>query len=299
MNKKHRWLGWTTIAAAIFTAAAMRIAFNSSAADSPPQASELLWPLDRSGKNTILLRIPQPYATANSAAQAQNEFLHPNGQSQPGGAIFVNFLFYALLPNMAPRTEENSAEFKVTGGGKVVMTLVKSGGREDFQGVHYDMLQQQYDAAVKRAKQVCITPIPPSRAVAICHDREQPDVKPPQYGLQRVGIDFKKYPHIPEVELAWTGNEDIYYKRSPSGELQAVILCTPEELKAVDTGPGFHFSPQCRQFFFFKPMNALVSANYRRLYLGNWEAIQIKMEKLLQSFIALESTTSQRDRIKK
>lgn len=160
--------------------------------------------------------------------------------------------------------------------------LIHSAAIENYQHRHYNALQADYDIAIEwSTKRLCVGLMAQSR----CFTRDAADVKPAKYGLQRLGVDFSKYPDLPVQDRSGLPEQDIYYLRGPKGDLQTVILCAAEESKTVEDGPQYHMVAQCAHKFVFKPLNALVSINYRRIYLRDWLTIQLEWEKLLQSFI--------------
>ena len=153
---------------------------------------------------------------------------------------------------------------------------------EDYEHRHYNALESEFEVALDASVQmVCVGVMAQSR----CYKRHAADVKPAKYGLQRLGVDFSKYPDFPELDRSGLPERDIYYLRAPTGDLDTVILCTAEEAKTVEDAPKYRIVGQCEQKFVFKPLNALVSINYRRVYLQDWHAIQAEWERLMQSFI--------------
>lgn len=170
-----------------------------------------------------------------------------------------------------------------------MMALLHSAAVEDFEHRHYDALQSEFDIAIDwSTKRLCVAtmdqPNVNRSSGAKCYPRDAPDVKASQFGLQRYGVDFEKFPDIPEVTHASIAADDIYYLRARDGRLQTVILCNAEEMKTVADGPQYHAVAQCQQKFISKPLNALVSINYRRVYLPQWRSIERAWEQLLESF---------------
>jgi hypothetical protein len=124
-----------------------------------------------------------------------------------------------------------------------------------------------------------------------CYKREAPDVKSSKFGLQRLGVDFAKYPDFPEQERSGLPERDIYYSRRSDGALQTVILCMAEEAKTIEDGPKYGMAAQCEQSYVDRRLNALVSVSYRRVFLQDWQRIQADWERLLDSFIIDEHLT--------
>src|SRR5262249_16116986 len=104
---------------------------------------------------------------------------------------------------------------------------------------HDNGLQDVFDAAVALSKSFCVVPFSPSAdatSLDICHSRAWPDSKPARFGLNRIGVDFTKYPDILDNRRFDAGLYDIYYAPDNIRELRTVILCTPDELQVGENG---------------------------------------------------------------
>jgi hypothetical protein len=228
--------------------------------------SEVQWPLGRSGEHRVLLALPNGDAS----------------ESTFNGQVHEELLLTALWPGLIFENAANHEEFNRPGGGRLMMAHVQSAAIEEFAQHHYDALQSEFDIAIKSSIEMMCTGV---MAQSKCFKRDGADEKPSKYGLNRLGIDFAKYPDFPERDRSGQPERDVYYLRSPNGDLSTVILCMAEEAKTVEDGPQYMMVPHCEQKFVFKPMNVLVSVAYRRVYLPEWKAIQADWGQLLQSFI--------------
>jgi len=255
----------------------------SCGAPASDNQSPINWPLGRSGSDRVLLKVPVGFATQDRAAKAMNSAVYgPGGPPNINDQVHDDLLLTALWPGLVPDNGANHGEFNLPGGGRLMMALIHAGAIEDYEHRHYNALQADYDIAIESStKGLCVGVMAQSR----CYRRQAADVKPPKFGLQRLGVDFSRYPDFPEQDRSGLPEQDIYYLRGPSGDLETVILCMAEESKTVEDGPQYHMVGQCEHKFVFKPLNAFVSVNYRRVYLQDWQAIQTEWEKLLQSFI--------------
>jgi hypothetical protein len=262
----------------------------------PPSASDISWPLGRNGKERILLRIPASYGHWNQSAEAADKALYPEGHRQYNGQTHEELLLLALWPGLVPDHETNRAEFEVAGGGSRITALIHSAAIEDFDHHKYSALQSAFDIAIDfSTKMLCVAPYEQVNksqdAKAICYSRDVADTKPPKFGLQRLGVDFAKYPDIPEAARHDMMENGIYFARNQAGELTTVITCMAEEAKTSDDSPQYKFVPQCTQHFVSRRLNALVSLNYRRKYLQDWVAIQAQWEALLDSWVVPAQST--------
>lgn len=263
--------------------------------DSGPHTRAVAWPMTALGKDWVMLRIPSINGGVNDITEEMEKKLYPNGRSKPAAYVAEEQSIDALWPDMTLETPANYAEFHVPGRGRVMNMLMRSGSIEDINGKHYDRLQNRMNVLIDFAKHMCIPPPSPynldgSSNHAVCDDRKWPDVKSPMFGLKRLGVDFGKYPALPEIEHRDLFKNDIYYAPDLGDGLETIISCTADEVKTVETGPA-PIIPQCEHTFIFKPLNAEVSIGYRRVYLKDWKAIQTAWERLLQSMIVQRTNT--------
>jgi hypothetical protein len=118
-----------------------------------------------------------------------------------------------------------------------------------------------------------------------CYARNAPDVKAPKYGLERIGVDFSKYPTFPEADRSAFETQDVYFLREPTGAVSTLIQCTAEESKTAADGPAYKgVIAHCDQKFISKRLNALVQITYPRPLLKDWSEIQTRWLSLLDSF---------------
>jgi hypothetical protein len=258
----------------------------SCGATASDSQSPINWPLGRSGSSRVLLKVPVGFASEDRTAKAINNTANDSRGLNINGQVHEVLLLTALWPGLVPDNGANHGEFNQPGGGRLMMALIHSGAIENYEHRYYNSLQAEYDIAIESStKRLCVGLMAQSR----CYKREAADVKPPQFGLQRVGVDFSKYPDFPEKDRSGFPERDIYYLRGLNGDLQTVILCMAEESRTVEDGPQYHMVGQCEHKFVFKPLNAFVSVSYRRAYLQDWRAIQTEWETLLQSIIVASS----------
>jgi len=260
---------------------------NTSNAD---HVSRVEWATGRSGDSTVLLLIPAEYGHWNQGAVAADKAINPEGHEQPNGQVHQELLIAALWPGLTGDNSKDHGEFDVPGGGRRMIALIHSGAIEEFNGHYYNALRSAYDSAIYRStKMLCVAPFEqPNKAQdakAKCYPRDSADIKPPKFGLNRVGVDFSKYPDIPETARHDLMENDIFFSYNKKGELDSVITCMAEEAKTVDDGPEYAFVAQCTHNFVSRRLNAFVSISYRRIYLNSWRAIQSSWDRLLTSFI--------------
>lgn len=254
------------------------------------QSEDVKWPLGRSGRETLALKIPDAYGLANRAADAMERQTYPSGRPKFNDDVHEQLLLHALWPDLKSDGAQIHRESAVPGGGRLMSVLVDSGAVEDYGGRHYDSLKLAFDLATESSTQhLCVPPMEQAEydqnTKTKCYPRDSPDAKPSKFGLNRVGVDFTKYPDIPQAARFDPNAQDIYYIRGSDGRLQTIILCTPEEAKTVEDGPQYHRVAQCEHKFVSERLNALVSIGYRRVYLKEWRALQQAWDQLLTSFV--------------
>lgn len=279
MNRFSPWFVRFGIFSVLLLSASLSGCLGSSFPDKPLwPAADLDWPMDHTGTRTVRLHVP-PGFSMNAAADAMEKIVYPNGRPQDPHNVRRDLLLQTLWPGMGPRTVANDKEFEVPGGGRVLMIYLGSGAVDP--AIHArDQLHVNLDVDVSFLKHVCIPP-PSLPGEAMCHDLKELAEKPSRFGLKHMGVDFGQFPDVSK-EL-YHEYDDIYYVPEVGGGLQTYIKCTADEVGA--TVNGYQYIPHCDQHFIFKPLNAWVNVNYRRIYLEDWQKIQAAVEKLLQSFI--------------
>jgi hypothetical protein len=261
------------------------------------QSNEIRWPLDRDGSEWILLRLPGGYGHANRIAETVDRALYPDRGPGAGGEVHKDMLLSALWPGLVPENRENHHEFNQPGGGRQMLALLQSGAVDGGSPTHQNALQTAFDVAVDfSTNHLCVAPMALASAAKDgkpkCYERKAPDAKPAKYGLDRLGVDFSKYPDIPEATRDGIFFRDIYYARDASGNLKTVILCTAEEKKTSDDGPQYRTVPQCEHKFISPSLKALVSIGYRRVYLAEWRAVELSWNQLLESLVATKKVNT-------
>jgi hypothetical protein len=229
------------------------------------------WPVDRVGSRTVKLHIPAGYSL-NATAEAMNAQIY--------GAKYKHYrtqlLLETLWPDLPKRTINNHADYNVPGGGRILRVLLNSWAT-DFDPAKADFLHLalQADMAVSLSK-LCYT----SKRGVICYTVDKLDHKQEEFGLEHEGIDFNKYPGLPED--SYVLHDDIYFSPDLGSNLKTLIICTADEAKASH---GVSLTPQCQHYFTYEPLNAGVVVSYRKVYLKDWKSIQQSITALLGSFI--------------
>jgi hypothetical protein len=249
-----------------------------------PTIDEIQWPLGRGGEERIRLAIPRAYGSMNTLAQqfyAAIQKKHRKYSAQ----VYEALLIRAIWPDLEPGSPD-AHEFNLPRAPGAMGAILTSGAVETFKGEQFDGLQAElHSAIILSTLNLCISEEPPRN----CYRRNNADVKPSKFGLQRVGVDFSKYPDFPDDKRSGTAADDIYFQRNPNGELITIILCTAEEAKTAEDGPQYQGVAHCEQKFVTKRANALVSVTYSRLLLKDWSLIQARWDNLLNSFVSKTS----------
>ncbi len=250
-----------------------------------PTNDEIQWPLGRAGDVRIRLDIPPAYGAMNTSSQNFYAAIQKKHRKF-SDRVYEVLLIRAIWPDLLPAGTDAPAFDRPPGAMAAILT---SGAVESFKGEHFNALQAEFRSAIMLSRELCFREGPPRK----CYRRDDADVKPSKFGLQRLGVDFSKYPELPEDQRAGTEAEDIYFQRDGRGELVTLILCTPEEAKTKEDGPQYQAVARCEQKFVTKQANALVSLTYSRMLLEDWSSIQAKWEELLNSFVSKTAVGSE------
>jgi hypothetical protein len=262
-----------------------------AAKDDPDAIVHVAWPMDRAGNKIIDLQIPQRYAGTNAAAEAMDKLVYSDRRPHEE-QVHRDLLFQVLWPNFETQTDEYHKELYVPGGGRLMVALVKSGSKEHFKGDDFDAIQSEFNRHSEGLRHFCYRnksdffdiSTPP-----ICVDVSSPAVKPSEFGLSRIGIDFNQHP-MPEDEMGTPGHEDLLYAMDANKNLVTFIKCTPDFSNS--TAPSeIHHVPQCDHYFYVAAMNAEVSVSYRKEYLKDWQLIQTRWSALLTGFAKSHAAT--------
>jgi hypothetical protein len=246
-----------------------------------PTVDEIQWPLGRGGEERIRIEIPRAYGSMNTLAQKFYAAIQQKHRKYSDQTYEV-LLIRAIWPDLDPASAD-AHEFNQPRAPGAMGAILTSGAVETFKGEHFDALQAElHSAIILSTLNLCISEEAPRE----CYRRNNADVKPSKFGLQRVGVDFSKYPDFPDDKRSGMAAEDIYFQRDPNGELVTIILCTAEEAKTAEDGPQFQGVAHCEQKFVTKRANALVSVTYSRQLLKDWSLIQARWDKLLNSFVS-------------
>jgi len=193
---------------------------SSASSDHEALGSTLNWPLGRSGNPRIGLRIPRAYAVLDDAAKAMNKAVYGESSPNEPGQVHQELILSATWPGLAPDLADIRDQLSVPGGGRIMVANILSAAVEDFQGKHYDALQTGFDTAVDwSTNNLCVTKMDlfeiGIRSEGHCYKRERSDIKAPEFELERWGVDFAKYPEMPEGSRSQLAADDIYFARSP------------------------------------------------------------------------------------
>jgi hypothetical protein len=241
------------------------------------------WPLDRLGVKQTTLKVPSAYGTGSPIARkfaAAVETKHRKFSDQ----AFQIMLIHAMWPDLAPMSSDWH-EFNEHQEPNAMATIVSSGAVDGDGNQESDRLQDWFRQETHTAGIPLCLGNDPSRT---CYRRNAPDVKSSQYGLERVGVDFSKYPGLPEVDRSALDARDVYFLRGPTGAVSTLIVCTAEEAKTAADGPPYKGVADCEHKFVAKKLNAFVEIQYPRPLLKNWSEIQARWVSLLDSFVAGE-----------
>jgi hypothetical protein len=243
-----------------------------------PNFDSVQWPLDRVGAKQTTLQVPSAYGTGSPISRefaAAAEKKHRRFSDQ----AYRILLIHAMWPDLRPMSSDWH-EFNQHLPNAMAAT-VRSGAIEGEGNQGSDMLQDSFRQETYTAGIPLCFGNDQSRT---CYRRNAPDVKSSQYGLERVGVDFSKYPAFPEVDRSALDTQDVYFLRGPTGVVSTLILCTAEEAKTAADGPAYKGFAHCEHRFIAKKLNALIQINYPRPQIKNWSDIQARWLSLLDSF---------------
>jgi hypothetical protein len=259
-----------------------------SSAATPPLSDfdTVQWPLDRVGTKQTTLQVPSAYGTGSPKSRefsAAVEKKYHKFSDQAYRLLRID----AMWPDLRP---SDGHEFDEHRDPNAMATTVSSGAVDGEGSQQSDQLQgsfrqETYTAGIP----LCFGNDQPRT----CYRRNAPDVKSSQYGLERVGVDFSKYPAFPEADRTSLETQDVYFLRDPTGAVSTLILCTAEEAKTAPDGPAFRGVAHCEHKFISKKLNALVSITYSRPLLKYWSEIQARWLSLIDSFASGERARHQ------
>jgi hypothetical protein len=246
------------------------------------------WPLDRVGAKQTTLQVPSAYGTGSPISREFSAAVEKKHRKFSDQAYRL-LLIHAMWPDLRPMSSDWH-EFNVHRDPNAMATTVSSGAVDGEGSQRSDELQgwfrqETYTAGIR----LCFGNDQPRT----CYRRNAPDVKSSQYGLERVGVDFSKYPAFPEVDRSALETRDVYFLREPTGVVSTLILCTAEEAKTAADGPAYKGVAQCEHKFISKKLNALISITYPRPLLKYWSEIQARWLSLLDSFASREKARHQ------
>ena len=248
--------------------------FSNAVTPPLPEFDIVQWPLDRVGAMQTTLRLPSAFGTASPESRefsaAHEKKIHKFRQA------YRILLICTMWPDFRPRPDAGSCNSRDP---NAMGTFISSGaveeGSQPDNELQYSFRQQTYLAGTP----LCFGNDSPQT----CYRRNGPDVKSSQYGLERVGVDFSKYPAFPEVDRSTIEAQDVYFLREPAGVVSTLILCTAEEATMAPGGPEFRVA-HCEHKFISKKLNAIIQINYSRPLLKYWSQIQARWLGLIDSF---------------
>jgi hypothetical protein len=276
---------------AILLLAVMATGVTGSSNDATPPLPDFdtfQWPLDRVGAKQTALQVPSAYGTGSPIAREFSAAIEKKLRKFSDQAFQV-LLMHAMWPNLGPMSSDWH-EFNEHRDPNAMAATLTSGAVERQGDQRSDALQGWFDQLTYQVGiNLCFGNDQPRK----CYARNAPDVKSSQYGLERIGVDFSKYPAFPEVDRSALETRDVYFLREPTGVVLTLIHCTAEEAKTAADGPAYKGVAQCDQKFISKKLNALISITYPRPLLKNWSEIQARWLSLLDSFAVGEKATHQ------
>ncbi len=262
--------------------------FANTAAPPLTDFDTVQWSLDRLGVRQTILHVPSAYGTGSPIARKFATAVETKHRKFSDQAFRI-LLIHAMWPDLAPMSPDWH-EFNEHRNPNAMVATVSSGAIQGKGNQGSDRLQDRFRQETYTAGIPLCFGNDPSRT---CYRRNAPDVKSSQYGLERVGVDFNKYPALPEVDRSALDARDVYFLRGPTGVVSTLIVCTAEEAKTAADGPPYMGVADCEQKFVAKKLNAFVEIQYPRPLLKNWSKIQTRWISLLDSFVAGETERHQ------
>ncbi|KAF0211893.1 MAG: hypothetical protein FD139_3410 [Methylocystaceae bacterium] len=104
--------------------------------------------------------------------------------------------------------------------------------------------------------------------------------KPDKFNLKRVGVigDMSRY----KTEVGGGEAVDFYYvDRKP---IDLWFECQAEEIKDHTEDSGWDRRPECQMFFRYARLDAVIKADFPRIFMPMWPQIKLKLERLLDTF---------------
>lgn len=104
--------------------------------------------------------------------------------------------------------------------------------------------------------------------------------KPDKFNLKRVGTigDMSRY----KTELGGGEAVDFYYvDRKP---IDLWFECQAEEIKDHTEDSGWNRRPDCQMFFRYARLDAVIKADFPRIFMPMWPEIKLKLERLMDTF---------------
>lgn len=255
------------------------------------------WPLDKYGRRYITLNVPGAFGGMDAGAQAMNKAVYGENYGKtesPEEPVIAQMLLTAKWPELAPDSAviHHAVESKDP---SLVLALIESGARAEFNGKNYDRLQIAFDIAFDdSSKHICVLPYEwstqPHPTQPECLERQAPDVKTPEFGLNRIGVDFSKYPNIPNDARKGLHADDLYYLRGEDGRLLTFIQCA-----AIERAPDNRLDVDaarygCKHQFISSRTDSFVALIYPRAYLKDWRLMEKRWNDLIDSFVNSSSS---------
>ena len=262
------------------------IAFSNAATPPLSDFDTVQWPLERVGTKQTTLQVPSAYGAGSPRSREFSAAVEKKHRKFSDNAYRL-LLISAMWPDLRP---SDGHEFDEHRDPNAMATTVSSGAVDREGSQQSDELQGSFRQEIYTAGiPLCFGNDHPRT----CYQRNTPDVKSSQYGLERVGVDFSKYPAFPEADRTSLETQDVYFLREPTGVVSTLILCTAEEAKTAPDGPAFRGPAHCEHKFISKKLNALISITYSRPLLKYWSEIQARWLSLIDSFAPGEEARHQ------
>jgi hypothetical protein len=263
--------------------------FSNAATPPLPNFDTVQWPLDRVGAKQTTLQLPSAYGTGSPISREFSAAVEKKRRKFSDQAYRI-LLIHAMWPDLRPMSSD-WYEFNEHRDPNAMAATLSSGAVEGEGSQQSDELQgwfrqETYTAGIR----LCYGNDRPRT----CYRRNAPDVKSSQYGLERVGVDFSRYPAFPEEDWSALETRDVYFLyEEPTGAVSTLIVCTAEEAKTAADGPAYKGVAQCDHKFISKELNALISVIYPRTLLKYWSEIQARWLSLFDSFAPREKARHQ------
>ena len=147
---------------------------------------ELIWPLSRSGDN-LILKLPPRYAGRELDGRGTGE-MHVADMT-----VEDDLMITALWPELNPPADYDSSFWP---HGTTMQALIQPRALGGYRGYSINKLESDFDNTIDMGRRAAYAAdvLAKSGPVTrdLCQKAKELDSKPEKFGLQRMGIDFKK-----------------------------------------------------------------------------------------------------------